>query len=101
MKRIDLIKKVCNTPIPKTRYDSNFYCWHCDSWFDEEGEEEGYLGECWGQDVYERYSVCPYCGHNDYQTYEEYEEERVYGKREHMSENRERNKKYKIISIRS
>lgn len=52
-------------------------CYDCGAIFDEEDADERRecVGEFWGSPAYDSYLVCPCCGSDDLEDYEEDEEE--------------------------
>lgn len=42
-------------------YESGYRCLDCGAEFDEPESYKSYVGEYWGEPVYEYLSVCPYC----------------------------------------
>lgn len=57
-----------------------YKCWECEKEFSEQEAEyyEECVGDFWGQPAYQKFPVCPFCGSEDIDEYEEkddYEDE--------------------------
>lgn len=48
-----------------------YKCNECKELFDEPDSYRENVGEFWGQPAYQTFYICPYCGSDDFDEYEE------------------------------